>query len=102
MLTNQNELLTKEGIHGKIAAVGIGFGTGRHTAKLHSVHKAVSRLSEHTDVEEKALGELSKKESLKHRSLSPPARTISRLCYDHQNSVRSKCDQVSVGRFDAF
>lgn len=32
MLTNANEILTKDGIHGKIAPVGKGFGTGRHTA----------------------------------------------------------------------
>ena len=32
MLTNANELLTVDGIMGKIAPVGIGFGTGRHTA----------------------------------------------------------------------
>ena len=32
MLTNANEILTKDGIHGKIAPVGQGFGTGRHTA----------------------------------------------------------------------
>ena len=36
MLTNANEILTKEGIRGKIAQVGKGFGTGRHTAFLAS------------------------------------------------------------------
>ena len=34
MLTNANEILTRDGIHGKIAPVGQGFGTGRNTAKL--------------------------------------------------------------------
>lgn len=32
MLTNANEVLSKDGIHGRIAPVGKGFGTGRHTA----------------------------------------------------------------------
>jgi len=31
LLINANEVLAKDGIHGKIAQVGIGFGTGRHT-----------------------------------------------------------------------
>ena len=31
LLINANEVLAKDGIHGKIADVGIGFGTGRHT-----------------------------------------------------------------------
>ena len=34
MLTNANEVLMKDGIHGKIAPVGTGFGTGRHTAHI--------------------------------------------------------------------
>lgn len=33
MLINENEVLTKTGIHGQIASVGKGFGTGRHTNK---------------------------------------------------------------------
>ncbi len=32
LVTEANEVLTAQGISGKIAAVGIGFGTGRHTA----------------------------------------------------------------------
>ena len=32
MVTNANEVLALDGIHGKIASVGVGFGTGRHTA----------------------------------------------------------------------
>lgn len=32
MVTNANEVLAKDGIHGRIASVGVGFGTGRHTA----------------------------------------------------------------------
>ena len=32
MLTNANEILSKGGIHGRIGNVGVGFGTGRHTA----------------------------------------------------------------------
>jgi len=32
--TNANEVLMKDGIHGKIAEVGKGFGTGRHTASI--------------------------------------------------------------------
>jgi len=31
LLINANEVLAKDGIHGMIAQVGIGFGTGRHT-----------------------------------------------------------------------
>jgi len=31
LLINAAEVLAKDGIHGKIAAVGVGFGTGRHT-----------------------------------------------------------------------
>jgi len=32
LLTNANEILSKDGIHGRIGGVGVGFGTGRHTA----------------------------------------------------------------------
>ena len=31
LLINANEVLARDGIHGKIAEIGIGFGTGRHT-----------------------------------------------------------------------
>jgi hypothetical protein len=36
MLINASEILTKTGIHGQIATVGVGFGTGRHTNKRQS------------------------------------------------------------------
>ena len=32
LLINANEVLARDGIHGKIAEIGIGFGTGRHTS----------------------------------------------------------------------
>jgi hypothetical protein len=32
MVTKANEVLAHDGIHGKIAKIGVGFGTGRHTA----------------------------------------------------------------------
>jgi hypothetical protein len=32
MLINAAEFLTKEGIQGQIAQIGVGFGTGRHTS----------------------------------------------------------------------
>lgn len=32
LLINSGEVLTKEGIHGNIAQLGVGFGTGRHTS----------------------------------------------------------------------
>jgi len=31
LLINESEVLSRDGIHGKISQVGIGFGTGRHT-----------------------------------------------------------------------
>jgi hypothetical protein len=31
LLINANEILARDGIHGKIAPIGVGFGTGRHT-----------------------------------------------------------------------
>jgi hypothetical protein len=31
LLINANEVLAKDGIHGRIAEIGVGFGTGRHT-----------------------------------------------------------------------
>jgi len=31
LLINNSEVLAKDGIHGKINQVGVGFGTGRHT-----------------------------------------------------------------------
>lgn len=31
LLINANEVLARDGIHGKIAEIGVGFGTGRHT-----------------------------------------------------------------------
>ena len=37
LLINETEVLSKDGIHGKIASVGIGFGTGRHTEGRRSV-----------------------------------------------------------------
>ena len=36
MLINATEVLTRDGIHGKIANIGVGFGTGRHTMKRKS------------------------------------------------------------------
>jgi len=36
LLINATEVLTRDGIHGKIAPVGVGFGTGRHTMKRKS------------------------------------------------------------------
>jgi hypothetical protein len=38
MVTQANEVLAKDGIHGRIASVGVGFGTGRHTANVFSRH----------------------------------------------------------------
>lgn len=35
LLINSSEVLARDGIHGKIAHVGLGFGTGRHTASRH-------------------------------------------------------------------
>lgn len=32
LLINAAEVLARDGIHGKIAAIGVGFGTGRHTS----------------------------------------------------------------------
>ena len=32
LLINSAEVLAKDGIHGKISAIGVGFGTGRHTS----------------------------------------------------------------------
>jgi len=32
LVTNANEVLAPDGIHGRIADIGVGFGTGRHTA----------------------------------------------------------------------
>ena len=42
MVTNANEILMKDGIHGKIAKVGRGFGTGRHTACIRYHRKNAS------------------------------------------------------------
>jgi hypothetical protein len=36
LLINAAEVLTRDGIHGHIANVGVGFGTGRHTMKRKS------------------------------------------------------------------
>ena len=36
LLINASEVLAKDGIHGKIARIGLGFGTGRHTANRKS------------------------------------------------------------------
>lgn len=38
LVTQANEVLAKDGIHGRIASVGVGFGTGRHTAQALSNH----------------------------------------------------------------
>lgn len=35
MIINPDEILTEHGITGKIAQVGIGFGTGRHSEHRH-------------------------------------------------------------------
>ena len=32
LLINANEVLARDGIHGRIAEIGVGFGTGRHTS----------------------------------------------------------------------
>jgi len=44
LVTNANEILTDKGIHGKIGAVGIGFGTGRHTANVHNHTRKITTL----------------------------------------------------------
>jgi hypothetical protein len=36
LLINNSEVLARDGIHGKIAKTGLGFGTGRHTAARHN------------------------------------------------------------------
>jgi len=36
LLINASEVLTRDGISGQIATVGVGFGTGRHTMKRKS------------------------------------------------------------------
>jgi hypothetical protein len=38
ILINANEVLAKDGIHGKISEVGVGFGTGRHTESRRLDH----------------------------------------------------------------
>ena len=35
---NANEILARDGIHGKIAGIGKGFGTGRHTAERDNLN----------------------------------------------------------------
>lgn len=46
LLINASEVLAKDGIHGKIARIGLGFGTGRHTAnRKASVPREKSRLA---------------------------------------------------------
>lgn len=35
IVTSQNEVLSKSKVYGKIGKVGVGFGTGRHTAHVH-------------------------------------------------------------------
>ena len=35
IVTSQNEVLSKSKVFGKIGKVGVGFGTGRHTAHVH-------------------------------------------------------------------
>ena len=42
IVTNANEVLTRQGIHGVIGKVGIGFGTGRHTANVHNHKRHIS------------------------------------------------------------
>ena len=42
IVTSAMEVLTQDGIHGKIGQVGIGFGTGRHTANVHNHTKKVT------------------------------------------------------------
>lgn len=43
LLINASEVLTRDGIQGKIATVGVGFGTGRHTMKRKSPSPLASR-----------------------------------------------------------
>ncbi len=42
LLINQAEVLAKDGIHGKIGQVGVGFGTGRHTSIRKSIDQQKS------------------------------------------------------------
>jgi len=41
LLINANEVLARDGIHGKIAEIGIGFGTGRHTSTRRAEYYGV-------------------------------------------------------------
>jgi hypothetical protein len=34
VVTQANEVLSDKKVHGKIGSVGVGFGTGRHTANI--------------------------------------------------------------------
>ncbi len=46
VLINQGEVLTRDGIQGKIATIGVGFGTGRHTMLRKSPPRLPSESSE--------------------------------------------------------
>ena len=76
LLINASEVLARDGIHGKIARIGLGFGTGRHTANRHSSVPPIVR-----------------SKSALARSVSPPARND---CAVSAHSYRSPI-KMSIG-----
>jgi hypothetical protein len=97
LLINASEVLARDGIHGKIAQIGVGFGTGRHTANRHSsvppvrVKSALARSTSPPARNDRAVSAHSYRSPIKMSiGLSPRSR----------QSLREKNEQVTQGRFE--
>jgi ribosomal protein S28E/S33 len=97
LLINASEVLARDGIHGKIAQIGVGFGTGRHTAKRNSsvppirVKSALARSASPPARNDRAVSAHSYRSPIKMSiALSPRS----------MQSLREKNEQVTQGRFE--
>ena len=98
LVTNANEVLASDGIHGQIAGVGIGFGTGRHTANLNKrrnlEHTQSSDDEYNIQVKRMETVGVSARDSPLLQSMAVSAFT------QGEASRRSKNEQVTEGRFE--
>ena len=102
LVTNQNEVLALDGIHGKIANVGAGFGTGRHTASVMGRRNQRMR-SQEKDAEYSIKIKAQCPGACRpFANNDPPCKwSVGIGCSPKSiNSNRSKNEGVSVGRFE--
>lgn len=95
VVTQANEVLSEKKVHGKIGSVGVGFGTGRHTANIFHRQKNSGSSAVVRDDEYRI-----RIKSAEPRLLPEKHSVAIGLSADCFQSIRSKGEQVSEGRFE--